>query len=92
MTAAEVLQEMRARGGRFVIEGGRLRPRAPAGVDIEDLKAAARAVRVELAELVTGWRCSECGEAKTVMFAMAPPTKDGQEIFVCGACWIRGDG
>lgn len=91
MTAAvQVLEQFLARGVRLDVDGGRLRPRGPEGVDLSDLRAAIKPVRAELVELVTGWRCWECGEAKVVMFALEPSTKDGQVPYLCGDCCVRG--
>lgn len=89
MTAIEVLEQLLARGVRLDVEDGKLRPRGPEGVDLSDLRAALKPVRADLVDLVLGWRCWECGEAKVVMFALAPATKGGQEPYVCGDC-VRG--
>lgn len=94
MTAVEVLEQLRARGGRLDLEVARLRMKAPEGVDIADLKVAAKPVRGDLVDMLRGWRCWECGKDRSerrVMMVMAAPTKDGQESFVCSGCW-KGEG
>lgn len=94
MTAVQVIEQLRSRGGRLDLEGGRLRMKAPEGADIDDLKVAAKPVRAELVQMVQGWRCWECGRdrhERPVMMVMEAPTKDGQESFVCSVCW-KGEG
>jgi hypothetical protein len=91
VTAVEVFHEMRARGGRFVVDGGKLRPRAPAGVNVEDLKAAAQPVRAELVDLVEGRRCWDCGEAKTVLFVQAAAPGEPEPRVCGGGACARGE-
>ena len=86
MTAAALIAELEAAGGRVTLRGGRLVIAAPFGAASPDLIARLRAAKPALVAYLSGF-CAHCGEPEWPSALLPIGTADDGHTWVHDGCY-----